>query len=435
MDGPVSNVQQTMHRFSAAILVFLTSTMISYAVDCIPQAQQAARATRIIDAYHGVRPSEPPKKLHVVYFTPADREPVAQYAKRLDAILRDIQDFYRDEMKRLGFGPKTFPMVRDGNGKLVIHLVKGKRPAADYPRTREDRLNGDRVSGARVTDECKPVLDAAGIDIKNETVIIFCNLADWDDKTHTYDHHSPFAGMWNQQRGLCWTVDSPIHNLEFLTRKEPIVHDKVMLQNFGDVPLGKRNSMFIGSFAHELGHAFALPHCGERWDEQGFGKSLMGIGNLTYREERRGDGKGSFLTMASAMKLAARPLFSGSTKGLDDEVRLKECDMRFSANATTTNLLGRHATVHIEGIAKASPAIYGVIAYFDSKRNGQSAYRAPTATAVPDAKGKFAMEVSDLVPCDDGEIRIQFCHVNNGVSVRRFRYKVATGGVVTLPKN
>lgn len=401
-------------------------------VECIPESQQAKLAMEIINAYCGERPAQAPKKLHVVYFTPADRDPVPHYAERLDAILKDIQRFYRDQMMRLGFGPRTFPIERDAADRLIIHVVKGKELASGYPRTREDRMSGDRVVGGKVTDECAPVLKAAGIDISNETVIIFCNLADWDEKAHTFNHHSPFAGRWSQESGLCWTMDSPIHNLEYLTRKDMIVHDQIDLQNFGDVPLGKRNSMFIGSFAHELGHAFSLPHCGERWDERRLGHSLMGMGNLTYRDERRGDDRGSFLTMASAMKLASRPLFNGSVKGMTDSVHLEECHVEFSTNMTRAELIKRPSAIHVEGVVKGTPAIYGVIAYFDSKRNSQSSYRAPTVTAVPSADGKFAMEISDLVGCENGELRLQFCHVNNGTSTRRFKFKVTPDHTVVV---
>jgi hypothetical protein len=61
-------------------------------------------------------------------------EPVPRYEQRLTAVLEDLRSFYRDEMQRQGFGPKTFELERDANGKLVIHLVKGKQPDSGYAR-------------------------------------------------------------------------------------------------------------------------------------------------------------------------------------------------------------------------------------------------------------------------------------------------------------
>ena len=394
----------------------------------VPEAEQAALALKVIDGFHGERPATPPKVLHVVYFTPADREPVPRYQERLGAILEDIRAFYRDEMQRHGFGPRTFEAERDAKGQLVIHLVKGKEPEAGYPRTDWGRSDGG--DGGKVMNECLPVLQAAGISRDRETVLIFCNLANWDEKAHTYSHHSPFYGAWLRPWGLCFVTDSPILDLENLLKKEPIVHDQVANERFGDVPMGKRNSMLIGSIAHELGHAFSLPHCGERWDEKARGKSLMGDGNLVYRDERRGEDPGAFLAMASAMKLAARPLFSGSAKGNDHRAILDHYDLILSTNLTTANLAGRRGSLRVEGTVKGTPAIYGVIAYFDSARDG--GYHAPAATSVPDAQGRFAIEVSDLAPTRNGRLRVECCHVNGGVSEEALDFAVSRDGVTDI---
>jgi hypothetical protein len=395
-------------------------------LETLSESEQAARALKIIDAYHGPRPASPPKKLHVVYFTPADREPAPRYEQRLDVILEDIRAFYREGMERLGFGPKTFALARDAQGKLIIHVVKGKEPEARYPRSWNDRLTGDPVVGGKVTGECCPVLEAAGISLESETVLIFCNLAVWDEKALTFRHHSPYAGRSTQQSGLCWAADSAIQDLADITRKEPILHEG----EFGDMSLGRFNTIFIGGIAHELGHAFALPHSGERWDEKALGTSIMGIGNHTYREERRSEGRGSFLTMASAMRLATRPLFSGSEKGVAESPRLTQCSLILSTNVTRADRAGRRGALRLEGTVEGSPPVYGVIAYFDSIHDG--GYRAPTATAVPDAQGRFALEVSDLAPCGNGDLRVEFCHVNGTVSEQRRGFNVSADGSVDL---
>jgi len=96
--------------FALLIGLLLAGTVSALrAVEPIPESDQAARAMKIIDAYHEPRPATPPKKLHLVYFTPADRESAARYQERLEAIMEDIRAFYRDGMVRTGFGPKRFP--------------------------------------------------------------------------------------------------------------------------------------------------------------------------------------------------------------------------------------------------------------------------------------------------------------------------------------
>ncbi len=416
----------TRHVLPVLLLWLLGCLAARAGIAPVPESQQAAQALAIIEAYDGPRPAKPPKQLHVVYFTPADREPAARYQERLPAILEDIQKFYRDGMERLGFGPRTFTLPRDAQGKLIMLLVKGKEPSSAYPRSQQDRLTGDPVVGGKVTRECRPALKAAGIALERETVLIFCNLADWDQSTRTFSHHSPYAGRYDQQSGLCWAADTPIQDLDNLARQQPILHE----EENGDMSLGKFNTLFIGGIAHELGHAFALPHCGERWDQMPFGTSIMGWGNHTYHDELRGDGKGSFLTMASAMRLASRPLFSGSTRDEAQPGRLDQCSLNLSTDVTRADLAARRGALRLEGTVTGSPPIYGVIAYFDSVHDG--GYGAPTATSVPDAQGQFAIEVSDLAPCWNGRLRVEFCHANGAVSERQLGFAVAPEGAVDL---
>ncbi len=398
------------------------------AVDPIPEPDQAPMAVKIIDAYHGKRPVTPPKKLHIVYFTPSDRDPEPRYQERLTAIMEDIQAFYRDGMQRAGFGPKTFDLDRDAKGKIIFHLVKGKEPESDFPRPLSERMSGDPIASAKVIADCQPKLKAAGISFERETVLIFCNLANWDEKQRSFRHHSPYAGRSTQTSGLCFAVDTVIQNRDDIVKKEPLLKDA----EWGTESLGKFNTIFIGGIAHELGHAFALPHCGERWDEKPLGTSIMGAGNHTYHNERRGEGKGSFLTMASAMRLAARPIFNGSDKEEAKPAQVETCKLTLSTNLTRSDLRHRRGALRLEGTVIGSPPIYGVIAYFDSMHDDQSAYHAPTATSVPDAEGRFAIEVSDLPSCANGQLRVEFCHANGAVSGGHLSFTVTPEGRTDL---
>jgi hypothetical protein len=411
--------------FAASVLPVAES-----AIEPVPESEQAARGLRIIKDYQGQRPAGPAKKLHVVYFTPADREPAADYAHRLEAILEDIRGFYRDGMERLGFGPLTFTLARDAGGKLIIHSVRGKDEEADFPgwKGRNNGNTGAPEGGDMVKRSCDPVLKKAGLSFDHETLVIFCQLATYDEAAGTFRHHSPYFGLSTQQSGLCFAADWAQQNIENLTRKEPRLNDG----EYGDMSLGKHTTIFLGGIAHELGHAFALPHCGERWDERALGVSIMGRGNHMYREEKRGEGKGSFLTMASAMRLAARPLFSGSDKGEAIVPELERCRLSLSTNATRADLAGRSGFLRVEGEASGSPPVYGVIAYFDANNGGHSPYLAPTATTVPDEQGRFAVEVSDLEPCKAGEVRVEFCHANGAISERRLDFSVGPDHQVDL---
>src|SRR5450756_676582 len=87
-------------------------------------------AQPIIAAYHAGQPPVT-NRLLVVYFVPKDGEPLPGYADRLDRVMNDVSSFYRDGFKRFGIETAGLPLERT-NGKLVLHLVRGKLPADGY---------------------------------------------------------------------------------------------------------------------------------------------------------------------------------------------------------------------------------------------------------------------------------------------------------------
>ena len=79
-------------------------------------------------------------------------------------------------------------------------------------------------------------------------------------------------------------------------------------------------SWYLGGVAHELGHGLGLPHDDGGEAEKSFGVSLMGAGNLTYREEMWGGGPPTYIGRASVLQLLSEPLFTSSDRGRWDGV-------------------------------------------------------------------------------------------------------------------
>ena len=170
------------HWVFTSLLAFFATTA---GADLPQKILAKATAARIIlDRYHQriANDESEPRVLHLVYWTPSDREPASQYRQRLTRVMRHIQDFYADEMKRIGFGERTIGLQKDHDGLLRIHFVKGARPYADY----------NKQSGDRVRDECRSVLRKATINPDRETILIFCNMGKWDEKLRVMSHKSPY---------------------------------------------------------------------------------------------------------------------------------------------------------------------------------------------------------------------------------------------------
>jgi hypothetical protein len=377
-------------------------------------APKVTAARAILDAWQAKDPERAERKLHIVLWTPNDREPAPAYRERLTKILKDIQGFYAREMERVGFGPRTIKLDFAPDGLLNIHLVRGAGPYADYKTE----------SGSQIRAECAPVLKQAGIIPDQETIVIFCNMANWDAEKRKVSQNSPYYAGGTNRSGTAWQVDSPILNLDSLTDKGNHVDDG----QYGHISLGRYNSIFIGGICHELGHALTLPHCRERADERAaFGTALMGSGNRSYGEELRGESKGSFLSLAHAMQLASHPIFCGSVKGMTMKPNVAPTEIAIAQN-------GKGFTYSARVVAE--PPVYGVIAYMDPE--GGDDYDATTATAVPDAEGRFTLDCQALRAGRGGELRIVYLQANGVPSgflsgtPFRYAYKVGPDGTADI---
>lgn len=374
-------------------------------------AEQAAAANKILAAWQAEHAQPVDRKLHIIAWTPNDRDYPADYQQRLSDILKDIQGFYRRELERHGLGKtSSINLALDDKEQVVIHPIQGRHPTSHY----------HKQSGAEIRKECVPELKKLGIDADNETIAIFCNLATWDEEKKRFTHESPYYAGGSYRSGTAWQLDSPEIKLASMALQEPLIQDG----QYGKISLGRHNSIFIGGMAHELGHALGLPHCTGRPDEEERGTALMGSGNRTYGEELRGESRGSFLPFADALRLVSHPQFC---KQMEKERH------RASSKATDLQLETVGKSIRLTGKITGSPPIYGVVAYYDP--DGNSDYNATSTTAVPAADGTFTVESSALTANKGGMLRVLALHANGATSsdaTLRFPYKVARDGTPNI---
>ncbi len=242
----------------------------------------------------------PPRPvLRFAYFIPTDRTEAPHARERLTRIMQHIQDFYRIGMQQQGYGPCTFPLDTAPDGLLALHIVKGRFPAATYGRN----------DAARVRKEVKEALLREQLAIDGETIVIFQRLLDWEAGKAI--EVGPFVGGGDPAGGTAYVYDDERLDTQLLISTAPGGY-------YGKpCSLGQFNTHYIGGTAHELGHALGLPHdCETPAERKRRGASLMGGGNHQYGKELRNEGRGAFLSAASALPLSRHPLFTGTrTKG------------------------------------------------------------------------------------------------------------------------
>jgi hypothetical protein len=395
-------------------LVFLASwNDHAHAAGPADDRGQAAAARKILDAWHASHAEPCDRFLHVVCWTPSDREFPAEHRARLTRILRHVRDFYAREMTRHGLGPLTFKLQSDDAGRIVFHEVRSAQPTAAF---------GKR-SGSEIRQECVPSLRKAGIDADGETIALFCNLASWDEKELRFSHESPYYAGGGHRSGTAWQLDSPELDVLNLPKTKPVIRDG----QYGAISLGKHNSFFIGGVAHELGHAFGLPHNAERPDESVRGTALMGAGNQTYGDETRGEGRGTFLPSADALRLASHPLFCG---------RLETQTHRPESSLSNLAIRAEGPAIVVSGVVRGEPTVYGVVAYFDPEEN--SDYNQTSMTAVPAADGRFELRSDALARGKRGILHLVPLHANGSIddeptrAAMRYVYRIAEDGTPDL---
>jgi hypothetical protein len=414
----MSHFCQLLRSSRAALFVALLSLVHPLAHALTPEeeiAVQSPAARAILDSWQADGPVKAERAVHIVYWTPSDREPAPRYRERLTAIFEETQRFFAREMERNGFGPRTIRLVKETDGLCRIHLVRGAEPYANY----------ETESGRKIRTECVPTLQAAGIDPDKETIVIFCNMSNWDPEKRVMSQNSPYYASGTNRNGTAWQVDSPLLDLALLEAREPLLQDG----QYGKISPGRYNSIFIGGVIHELGHALGLPHNRERPDQRAlWGTALMGSGNRTYGEQLRNEGRGTFLTLGEAMRLASHPIFSGSIKGFDTKANAEVSDVKFESQGKTFRFSAR---------VVADPPAYAVIGYMDPA--GGSNYDATTATAVPDKDGRFTLECNALQPGKAGVLHVIVAQANGAISSfasfgsePQFSYFVGKDGVVDL---
>ena len=67
-----------------------------------------------------------PRTVRLIYFLPFNRSPRQGIEEKMDALIKDVRQFYADQMENHGYGRRTFSIETDRNGRAVVHRVNGQ---------------------------------------------------------------------------------------------------------------------------------------------------------------------------------------------------------------------------------------------------------------------------------------------------------------------
>lgn len=256
----------------------ITSTLCALglsmtAVGAVPEHFQPRAKELLADS---IELQENEHQLNVIYFVGNDREPLADYERRISELLLHLQQFYGKEMARNGMGARSFGLVREENGNVKIHVVRGKKPHTEYSYGRGHNACLEEVNAYLAAEPGRRTGQH-----------IFVIMPTFYDKEYNDLNPGgvPFYGL-----GInCFALDYAHFDIKHLGQ---------------DTHEGRLLTKWYGGFAHELGHGLNLPHnLGTVSDNAKYGTALMGAGNYTFGR------KPTYLTLASCRILAHSETF------------------------------------------------------------------------------------------------------------------------------
>lgn len=173
-------------------------------------------------------------QVRIVQFQPTDAPP-----EKIDILefVKDSQEFYRHEMQRHGYGPKTF-RVENFAGKFRVHTVNGKHPIEHY-------TNG-------TWEKVKQELPAELTRLNNIYIIVINGLQGLDNNRFPGKAFNAFGGAAGGEL--------------FLAGSNPTLDFRVLV--------------------HELGHTFGIMHNTSNPKSIMQAQLIQGQGELSDYESR-----------------------------------------------------------------------------------------------------------------------------------------------------
>lgn len=306
--------------------------------------------------------SDKERNLNVVYFVPNDVAKPADYHRRLSEIMLNVQSFFGSEMKRNGYGNKTFGLLKDATQQRIKLIeIAGSQGKAAYP------YSGG--SGA-VVAEINQYKAAHASEFTSDHYLVIIPAYTYD--TNGEPGGPPFYGIGK----MCFALDYPDQDIRYL--------------GAGGV-LGDRATKWIGGMVHELGHGLNLMHNRQKYSsESSLGMALMWAGNSTWGKSL------TFLTAADCAVLNTNQIFNTGTNTYYGTTNASI--LRIHANYDAAK-----AAIIVNGKYSSSAPVTDLVYFNDPNVNNEGTgvnkdYNAITWTSKPIGTDSFYVEmpVADL---------------------------------------
>ncbi|NLE36409.1 MAG: hypothetical protein GX621_00120 [Pirellulaceae bacterium] len=256
-----------------------------------------------------------PATVHIAYVVPSNRTPQPDAVERLQYSVEMMQSWYRDQMERNGFGPKTFFYETEADGRTpVIHVVNVAETDAylredAWSRVAEAASN----AGIPVWSSGQVWLLVPEMHIQNADGSVTGGVALGGSWGSGMDGGVALIGS----NGLAvMGRDRLFDDMPYDDQILPAVGPYPLVQDvsfawFEGTTLSSLCSTYLGAALHEMSHGFGMPHDfrnDSNFDGNVMGNGLRGMRGalLPYRYAE----DDMWLSYGQAMALANSPYFN-----------------------------------------------------------------------------------------------------------------------------
>ena len=202
-------------------------------------------------------------KVRLVYFIPADREPIPGYEQRIQAVMELVLEMFTNALKATGATTDGPAFDRDANGNLVVHLIRGEKNAREYSGLPQN----ESPTHAKFVAEA---VEAQLGDTNRYAVVIFSETYEtgpspkvFPGVTNVAVARPPLGGRvvvtaWMLQDEFCAGSPEALRH-QFFDRT-PVPGRSTYGVPASNAPKGEFMEEAYGAIVHELGHLFGCWH-------------------------------------------------------------------------------------------------------------------------------------------------------------------------------